>query len=677
MPPTNQAVGAPTALQNPFAGTEPPAPLSILDRWGRKRPDLAEAALRHALGKCDLSLVPDSLVSSVLSPYALDEASAHTVRLNVWRTAVRALLKGGQYDVPARLLLMRLRRPLDIGEDDALATERDLVAPFYAAKVRAAAQGPVEGFDRRALLADATAMGIEPSTAAQLVTEASEAMFARLWQSLAVETKANGNAGRRQLSPDEVTRIRAAADALGHKLTETEERRLQNESRLAAMLADNHLSSVEVPINLARGEACVLATPSTWKEMRSTRYGTELVTVADGTLYVTNQRVLFNGALKTFSVKYQNLLDIEMFTDGFACKKASGKSPYLIMSDDTAFLACILTSIIFNTIRQGGALTVANAGPPLKPVAENIEPSRQNSPVQPVPSAKTASPAAVGAKAAGVDETRLKAAMTDLNNLTGLAPVKSEVTSLINLARVRLMRSAQGLPAPPMAYHLVFTGRPGTGKTTVARLLGEVFAALGTLTKGHLVETDRAGLVGGYVGQTALKTTEILRSAFGGVLFIDEAYALAGRGEGDFGPEAIETLLKIMEDHRNDLIVIVAGYKAEMESFLNSNPGMRSRFTRFIDFPDYSADELFTIFDALATAGGFGLSTDAATKAQELFTISTLTATAAFGNARLARNVFERAVAAQANRLANLASPTRAELCSLTAADIPDSQDLS
>jgi SpoVK/Ycf46/Vps4 family AAA+-type ATPase len=262
--------------------------------------------------------------------------------------------------------------------------------------------------------------------------------------------------------------------------------------------------------------------------------------------------------------------------------------------------------------------------------------------------------------------------MVELNQLTGLASVKQEVATLVNLAKVRAMRVAQGLPVPPMAFHVVFTGRPGTGKTTVARLLGEVFAALRLLSKGHLVETDRSGLVGGFVGQTALKTSEAMRSALGGVLFIDEAYALAGRGDNDYGSEAIETLLKMMEDHRDDLIVIVAGYRNEMESFLQANPGMRSRFTRFIEFPDYSADELLSILREMARAGGYELSDDAIAAAHTQFTVATLTSGTAFGNARVARTLFERAVAAQANRITSSGNaPTRDELCLLCAEDIP------
>lgn len=676
-----------SAVPNPFAGAKPAAPLSAVERWVRKsRPDLAEAALRHALGQTDLMVATDSLVRAALSPYALDDAAEHRVRVAVWRSAVEALVRSGRYDASARDLLMRLRRPLNIGEDDALAVERDLVVPLYTARVRAAAEGPVEQFDRTALLREAAALNIPADAAAQLVRAAGEDLFKRLCDSLAFQTNANGVVIRRAMPAAEVARVRSAAEALGVTLTESQERRLENETRVEEMMS-GRFTAVRVPINLGRGEHCMLATECTWREPRSTRYGEELITVDTGTLYITSERVVFNGHVKTTALKYQNLLDIELFVDGFRCRKATGKSPLFQIPDDSAYIACLLAHLIFNQAREGHPISAMIEGPApdesRRPNAPRA-PSAQGSGTAPPPGARDAAVPEAGVPtsashraASGVDEARLEKAMSELNRLTGLAPVKQEVTSLVNLAKVRAMRAAQGLPVPPMAFHLVFTGRPGTGKTTVARILGDVFAALGTLPKGQLVETDRAGLVGGYVGQTALKTTDVLQSALGGILFIDEAYALAGRGENDFGTEAIETLLKSMEDHRAELIVIVAGYKTEMDTFLNANPGLRSRFTRYIDFPDYSASELLAIFAAMVSAEGFELSSEAHANAEKLFAIATLTAGATFGNARLARNVFERAVTAQANRLADLHSPTRAELCLLTGEDIPNSQDVS
>lgn len=250
--------------------------------------------------------------------------------------------------------------------------------------------------------------------------------------------------------------------------------------------------------------------------------------------------------------------------------------------------------------------------------------------------------------------TPIEQCVAELHALVGLASVKKEVETLINLAKVFALRREKGMSVPPLSFHLVFTGNPGTGKTTVARIIAKVYSSLGLLETANLVEVDRSGLVGNFVGQTATKTKKVLDSAKGGILFIDEAYSLSRGSENDYGSEAIEVILKRMEDSRDELVVIVAGYSQNMRDFLQSNPGLRSRFPRVIDFPDYSAEEMATIFERMAVQNGYHLTEEAKPILLKLMKGRWANRGSDYANARDARNLFESAISVQANRIAHL-----------------------
>jgi len=271
---------------------------------------------------------------------------------------------------------------------------------------------------------------------------------------------------------------------------------------------------------------------------------------------------------------------------------------------------------------------------------------------------------------------KLEEVLAELDSLCGLDQVKKDVKSLINLVKVRKLRQEAGLPTPPMSLHLVFMGNPGTGKTTVARLLAKIYHAIGVLSKGQLVEVDRSGLVAGFVGQTAIKTQEVIQKAIGGVLFIDEAYALVNQENGnDFGHEAIEVILKNMEDHRDDLIVIVAGYTNLMEKFIHSNPGLESRFNKYFFFEDYDGGQLMEIFRSQCKKNGYTLSKEAEEWAEADFKDLYESRDENFGNARDVRNLFEKAVARQSDRVADLEAPTKEQLMELQVADLNESEE--
>ena len=271
---------------------------------------------------------------------------------------------------------------------------------------------------------------------------------------------------------------------------------------------------------------------------------------------------------------------------------------------------------------------------------------------------------------AATNEVTVEEALAELNELVGLKPVKEEVAKFASFVRVAQQRKAAGLKVAPISYHMVFTGNPGTGKTTVARIMAKIYRALGVVKNGHLVECDRGGLVAGYTGQTAIKTGQVIDFALDGILFIDEAYSLVNGPQDSYGDEAISTLLKRMEDDRDRLVVIVAGYTEEMKKFIDANSGLASRFTHYVEFPDYSAKELAAMFRMNAKKSQYVLSADVEKYLNAFIGIQTEDRDRKFGNGRWARTLFEKAISQQAMRVAKIENPTTDQLKTITMKDV-------
>ena len=307
-------------------------------------------------------------------------------------------------------------------------------------------------------------------------------------------------------------------------------------------------------------------------------------------------------------------------------------------------------------------------GTPLSPADKTPEKAPDKTPEK-APDKKSGGPEQQTEAPEPLPKEDIKDLQAELDSYIGLQTVKEEVHNLINMASVYQLRRQHGLPTTDMSLHLVFTGNPGTGKTMMARMMARIYRSLDILSKGQLVEVDRSGLVAGYVGQTAIKTQKVIQKALGGVLFIDEAYALNGKSENDFGQEAIDTILKAMEDHRDDLVVIVAGYTDLMDRFIHSNPGLESRFNRFLLFEDYTSDEMLDIFKMQCKKGCYQLSDGVEELVRDYITEENGDPET-FGNARGVRNIFEHILVAQNNRLATMETVTKEDLMTLTQDDV-------
>jgi Holliday junction resolvasome RuvABC ATP-dependent DNA helicase subunit len=342
--------------------------------------------------------------------------------------------------------------------------------------------------------------------------------------------------------------------------------------------------------------------------------------------------------------------------------QAATQSPLLDEADRVRLLRDVMGSI--NAAGAGGLLGLGNAPGGIRPAADADDAA------DPIAAQSDPAAAAPGAVEPPEPEKTVEELLAELDGMIGLRRVKKEIHRQVALLTVEKMRREAGLKQPPISRHLIFVGNPGTGKTTVARLIGAIYRAIGLLDQGQLVEVDRSELVAGYVGQTAMKTAEVCAKAVGGVLFIDEAYSLTG---DQFAQEAVGTLVKEMEDHREDLVVIVAGYPEPMVGFITSNPGLASRFTTTIEFDDYTDDELMAILTMISKGSDYELTQDAERRVRHVFEATPRTP--AFGNGRFARTLFEHAVTRHAWRLKDATDPTRDELRLLNAGDFFDQPD--